>query len=188
MPTLIYLHGFASGRQSSTAGKLLSVFAEAVIAEYDTLDPLKGEAQLAALIASHLPAGEVILVGTSLGGFWAQYFAAKYQLKALLVNPAVHPSATLQQAIGEVTNFSTGAVGCLTAENVARYRRFEDCFGGLLSVLVYTGDELLPYQATVAYFQAHRVQVIAGGGHRIESIDAVVREVNYLASLPPLGD
>ena len=61
MPQLIYLHGFASGRQSSTANKLLEVFTNVVIAEYDTLDPRKGEAQLAGLIESHLPVGEVIL-------------------------------------------------------------------------------------------------------------------------------
>jgi predicted esterase YcpF (UPF0227 family) len=183
MCKIIYLHGFNSGKKSATADKLLGIFNDAIIAEYNTLDPIQAEAQISQIIEAQDRDHELILVGTSLGGFWAQYFAAKYQLKALLVNPAINPAETLKQMIGEVKNYSTGAVGTLTAENVSHYRPFTDKFGGYLSVIVYTGDELLPYQATVTYFKKHRVQIIQGGSHRIASITDVAKEVKYLSGV-----
>jgi hypothetical protein len=52
------------------------------------------------LLARHR--GDVILVGTSMGGFWANWAAARKGLKAVIINPAITPRKTLTKSIGRV--------------------------------------------------------------------------------------
>ena len=49
----------------------------------------------------------VYLIGSSLGGFYSLYLANKYDLKAVLINPAVNPAGSLDryEGVDFVTNY-----------------------------------------------------------------------------------
>jgi predicted esterase YcpF (UPF0227 family) len=44
----------------------------------------------------HLPE-ELIFVGTSLGGWWAEKMAKLYQCKAVIINPSINPESSLSK-------------------------------------------------------------------------------------------
>ena len=128
--------------------------------------PAQAMAQLEALIAG-TPAVETVLVGSSLGGFYAAWLAEKYRLRAVLVNPAVRPWELLRDYLGPQKNLYSGVQYELTAQHLEELRALE---APAISperylLLVRTGDEVLDYRQAVAQYRGCRQMVIAGGDH-----------------------
>jgi predicted esterase YcpF (UPF0227 family) len=49
-----------------------------------------------------------ILAGSSMGGFYAQFYAHKYHLPYIMINPALNPEYVFRVNLGEHTNPATG--------------------------------------------------------------------------------
>src|SRR5690606_33320091 len=95
MLELIYIHGFLSSPLSFKARQTAQWLAEwrpDIRYHCPHLSPYPRATQqtLEALVESLLP-GRIGLIGSSLGGYWSTWLAEKYDLRALLVNPAVRP-------------------------------------------------------------------------------------------------
>jgi len=77
------------------------------------------------------------LVGSSLGGFYATYFAEQYNLKAVLINPAVHahqlitPGYWKNELTGEETYFTPMMQEALAQMDV-KYLSYPEHFFSLL--------------------------------------------------------
>ena len=102
---LLYLHGFRSSPLSAKAVKM----AAAVQALHPAVhwwcpqlppSPRQAMAMLMAGIADW-PRGSMAVAGSSLGGFYATWIAARTGCPAVLLNPAVHPARDLASHIGE---------------------------------------------------------------------------------------
>lgn len=50
---------------------------------------------------------KLLLLGSSMGGFYAQYFAHKYNLPYVMINPALNPEKVFSEHLGVHTNPST---------------------------------------------------------------------------------
>ena len=57
-------------------------------------------------------------MGSSLGGYYAAYFASIYNSKAILINPAIPPLKDFDIHLGENENYSTGNKFKLTKEDM----------------------------------------------------------------------
>lgn len=95
MAALVYIHGFLSSPLSFKAQQTAQWLAQQhpeISFHCPQLPPYPAQTQLLleALVESllHEP---VYLMGSSLGGFWATWLAEKYNLRAVLINPAVRP-------------------------------------------------------------------------------------------------
>ena len=94
--TLIYIHGFLSSPLSFKARAISQWLAR----ERPQIDfqcpsltpyPRKTAIELDRLVKKAINKGNsVYLMGSSLGGFWATYLVEKYQLPAVIINPAVN--------------------------------------------------------------------------------------------------
>ncbi|MCX7628304.1 MAG: hypothetical protein N2Z69_07855 [Methylophilaceae bacterium] len=177
---IIYIHGFRSSPRSEKATALKAAFPGLVAADYDSLHPDQGFRQLDALIRPHLQDGP-LLVGSSLGGFWAYHFACRYGLRCVLLNPCMHPEVTLRPFLGVVTNIYTGEQGILTEQDLARYAAYRLADPAYCIVLHETGDEVIPYQESVANFaaKAHLV-LLKGGSHRFEQLDVAIEAIRIM--------
>lgn len=112
--------------------------------------------------------GRHTLVGSSLGGLYASVAAQQHGLPAVLVNPAVVASLTLESFIGRQTNFHTGEHFEFTAQHVRDLRQLEARPLTDLQrywLMVETGDEVLDYRAALDRFQGARLTLIEGGDH-----------------------
>jgi hypothetical protein len=57
-------------------------------------------AEVALAAVQCLPAGELALIGSSLGGYYATWLAERIGCRAALLNPAIHPARDLQAHVG----------------------------------------------------------------------------------------
>lgn len=78
--------------------------------------------QLEAAIAE---LGAPLLVGSSLGGYYATHLAERHGLKALLVNPAVTPHKRFDGYLGSQRNHYTGETWELTLDHMQALAELE---------------------------------------------------------------
>jgi predicted esterase YcpF (UPF0227 family) len=182
---LIYIHGFRSSPLSEKSRAFAEVFPDITLATYDTLHPDDGFKQLDAIVRSHI-SRPTILIGSSLGGFWAYQLAKKYSLKCVLLNPCMNPEVTLKPDIGLVVNMYTGATGMMNESDLLKYGDYRlDGEPRECVVLHERGDELIPYEESVANFEGRaKLVLIEGGSHSFENLDAAIYEIRLLLENP----
>jgi len=179
---LIYIHGFRSSPLSGKSRALKEIFPHITLATYDTLHPDIGFRQLDALIDA-ASKQKPSLIGSSLGGFWAYQFGKRYALPCVLLNPCMQPETTLKPDIGLVTNMYTDEQGILTEEDLLKYDNYR--FEGETECVVLheKGDELIPWQESVANFaEKAKLVLLEGGSHAFEHLDAAISEIRQLQS------
>jgi predicted esterase YcpF (UPF0227 family) len=119
-----------------------------------------------------------LLVGSSLGGYYATHLAERYGLKAALINPAVAPFDSLQKDfLGQHKNMYTGEEYEFTRKHVDFLRtlnveKIKTPANYLLCV--QTGDKVLDYRlATRLYAGSHQV-IEEGGSHSFDNFAAIL--------------
>ena len=176
---LLYLHGFRSSPLSAKAVKM----AAAVQARHPAVhwwcpqlppSPRQAMAMLMAGIAGW-PQGSMAVVGSSLGGFYATWIAARTGCPAVLLNPAVHPARDLASHIGEQSAWhSPQETFFFQPEFVQELR---DLDAGTLSrperfyTLIAKGDELLDWREMSARYAGSQGQLLEGGDHALSDFD-----------------
>jgi hypothetical protein len=171
-PTIIYLHGFNSSPQSVKGRILARAAAALAYPPRFHLPQLHHRPALAmrdvcAWIDREAPARrDLALIGSSLGGFYATWLAERYDARAVLINPAIRPYEDLRPFLGRQRNLYTGEeyevttahfdeLGALAVPRITRPKRY--------FLLVRTGDELLDWRESAAFY-AGAFQYVAGGG------------------------
>jgi uncharacterized protein len=179
---IVYLHGFNSSPDSKKTSVLMRYLES--IGQGDRYHcpklshrPSDAMRDAEALIAR---LGDVALIGSSLGGFYATHLAEKHGCKAVLVNPAVRADRLLAPYIGPQTNLYTGETYDFTPEHVAALATLipaKPLSVGLYWLLVETGDETLDYRQAVAHYAGSKQSVIEGGDHGFQSWDRLLPDV-----------
>ncbi len=172
---ILYLHGFSSGGQSTKATQLRNALAPVAVRAptYPAHDPHAAIAQLETTVRECFPNGGARLIGSSLGGFYAQYLASRDRnARAVLINPALNPQQQLRPAVGPNTNYVTGERFEFTNEQHAALSVYDvtaEALAGRILVLVDEDDEVIPYQHAVEkYRKVSTVKRYPGGSHRFE--------------------
>ncbi|MEW6990761.1 YqiA/YcfP family alpha/beta fold hydrolase [Colwelliaceae bacterium 6441] len=178
---LLYIHGFNSSPLSRKAELTKQYIIDNNIdvkfhAPQILSSPNKAICQLAQIITS-APQQYWCLMGSSLGGYFASYLAEKFQLKAVLTNPAIRPFELLIDYLGEQKNPYTQEIYQVTKQHMFDLETFysEKIIEKHYMVMVQTGDEVLDYQQAVDKYQNCQLIVQQGGDHSF---------VNYEDMLP----
>jgi predicted esterase YcpF (UPF0227 family) len=181
---ILYLHGFRSSPNSFkarvVAGKMaeLGRAAELVCPQ---LPASPNEAMALALsLVQGVPARELAIVGSSLGGYYATWLAERLGCRAVLLNPAIVPLKDLDQHVGVTTawhsdepfEFKRESIDELRALAVGQITRPERYF-----LIAATGDEVLDYRDMVAHYAGARQHVIEGSDHAIPEFADYVDDV-----------
>lgn len=172
---IIYLHGFNSAPSSHKARTM---------AEYMQKRGLGGEfycpalphrpSEAIALIATELAkhaVDKLTLVGSSLGGFYATWFAEKHACRAVLIQPAVFPHVGLESYLGTQKNLYTGAEYELTRTHLEEWRALsvDVVEPNRYLLLLETGDQVLDYRDAVHKYEGARMVIRQGGDHMLQS-------------------
>jgi predicted esterase YcpF (UPF0227 family) len=181
---ILYLHGFRSSPRSYKA-RVVHERMQALGRAQELLCPQlpasPNEAvELALLLAERHAPGQLAIVGSSLGGFYATWLAERLGCRAVLLNPAVNPLQNLEQHVGVSTawhsderfEFRREYIDELAALKTGRITRPERYF-----LVAATGDEVLDYRDMVAHYAGARQHVIEGGDHAISDFASHVDEV-----------
>lgn len=117
----------------------------------------------------------ILLVGTSLGGYWATIMSRMYSLPALIINPSCDPGST----IGAYRN------PLLTPEELSLYRPLVPGALGRAPKIVALAkdDELLDYRIAESLFEpVADVRVFDDGGHRFQMPERIASLVDEMLS------
>jgi len=172
---IIYLHGFNSSPLSTKAQCLKSYLEErGRRAEFACPQlphaPEGAVSVVEAEIAGH-SSREITLVGSSLGGFYATWLAEKYDLRAVLLNPAIDPHRGLRAYLGRQQGYHARENYELTEEHLAQWEQLfvPRVHPERYLLLVETGDEVLDYRAAVRKYRGAKQVVVQGGDHALVS-------------------
>lgn len=189
LPTLIYLHGFNSSPASLKARELVAAFDRLGLAAQLRVPALHHDPRRAiALLEAEIAAAErPVLVGSSLGGYYATFLAERHGLKALLINPAVRVQRYFSAHLGPQQNHYSGERWELTAAHVAALAALEvppPQDPARFSVWLQTGDETLDYRDAADYYRHCSLDIRQGGDHGYQGFAARIPELLAFACLP----
>lgn len=167
---ILFIHGFASCGLGRKSALLKTYFGEQQVVAPDLAgDPLEAIDQLESLLREH---DVRLLVGSSLGAYFATWLNRERSLPAVLINPAIAPFLLLEDYLGTHVgcNEQTLEVTPHTLETLRRLYRPELRAEESYLVLLQTGDEVLDYRQAAAYYAGKDVLIEPGGSHRFEDL------------------
>lgn len=165
---VFYIHGFASSSKSPKVQALKDFCAtlkvEAIGLDYDSTLPRHQIMKKLSADINKLGGLHNLLIGTSLGAYYAVCLASKRKDECIIMNPCLAPSESLQKYN-------------LPDEVIQSYQGFDNPTIYACSVFLETGDELFDYRLAEKHFANNGVTVIEGGSHRFENLDLVLQKV-----------
>lgn len=198
MTTFVYLHGFNSvydpeNEKVTTLSKLGKVIG----ITYNTLDTYANinkflEDELQKL---KINSEEFVLVGTSLGGFWAAEMAAHFGVPSVIINPCYDPTNMLAKYIGPQKNHKTGVESTFEEISVSSYQNMKTAdrhFDFIPLVLLDLGDEVIDSHKSLEHFASFgNAVVFADGNHRFahmeQSLPFISEYQNYCSFMEDLN-
>ncbi|APR36986.1 YqiA/YcfP family alpha/beta fold hydrolase [Paraburkholderia sp. SOS3] len=207
---ILYLHGFRSSPQSFKARVLAERLAalgrgdewccpQLPVSPLETIELAESlvKARLGSGAASNAAAAQsaprehIVVIGSSLGGFFATHLAEKHGWPAVLLNPAVVPQRDLSAYLGEQPRVHGGGsivveahhldeMRALAVTSITRPERYY--------LFAATGDEVLDYREMLAHYPAARTKLIEGSDHSISEfadyVDDVIAFCDSAAAVP----
>ncbi len=187
MTTLFYLHGFRSTPRSFKAS-LLAQRMQALGRNADWICPALPVSPAMAIseITKRLDdlAGDVCLIGSSLGGYYATWLAERFGYRAVLLNPAITPQRDLKNYLGEQSVYGSN-------ETIVVRKEYLDELDALwvptitspdrYFLLAATGDELIDWRTMLAKYPGAKTHVIEGSDHGISDFSDYLEEVMKFA-------
>lgn len=192
---IIYLHGFLSGSQALKATQLKDYLlgregytftapdfpdtpAEAEKALIEFFTKVKGECDKAG--------GQIGVFGSSMGGFFATLFSHRFDYKAVLINPCVHPQDYFKALTGPQYNPFNDHHFVLKPEMLDDLKRMDSEIvlePERFAIFLQQGDEVLDYHRAQAFYQGAQIEVQPGGCHAFENLPAIIeRALAFLRS------
>lgn len=189
---VVYLHGFRSSPRSSKA-----VITGEAIKKLSTVDkPVEWYCpQLLAspklsmdMVENHINQSQhtqLVVIGSSLGGYYANYLAEKYGCKAVALNPAVRAPKELASHVGMLTSYDTNEpydfrpeyideLQGLQVEAISNPTRY--------FLMAAKGDELLDWHEMVDFYKGAEQLVLEGSDHGIADYsDHLPRVIDFIS-------
>jgi predicted esterase YcpF (UPF0227 family) len=191
----LYLHGFRSGPSSVKAQQTLGFFAKYDMAQNIHIPQLSVEPRVAIDEAQFLyeqlidevGVENCLVIGSSLGGYYASYLVERSGGRAVLINPAVRPYDLLQDYLGENENLYNGEKFIVTQSYIKELKDIEVMplhYPEHHFLLVQTHDETLDAMESVKKYQASPSIIEYGGNHSYENYPKRLPSILNFATQP----
>ncbi len=174
--TILYFHGFKSSSDSGKAQEFKKFIenntSQTKIIVPDLEDDFKeAHKQIKTLIDKSNP--NILYMGSSLGGYYALYFAQLYKSKSVLINPAIPPLNDFEIHLGKNENYATGNKFTISKDDISyirslHHKKILEPKNNL--ILLESGDEILNYAQSTSYFRGSYIDIFYGGNHSYTSI------------------
>ncbi len=186
---LLYLHGFSSAAASRKANRLRAALAPLpmTILDYPSHRPddaIATTEQAVDAIRRNHPGDAIALIGSSLGGYYAQYLAAARDdiAKVVMINPALDPQPPLEAWIGPNINSVSGEPFEFTRDDWAALARYDVPRQAITTptlLLADAGDEVIPPAFAVAKYRGlpGKTVLYPGGDHGFAHLDEALPEI-----------
>lgn len=193
---LIYLHGLDSDSNAIKA-QIVDAYCQEHHPDITVIRPDLNRTpdEVVALLSEMIGDGaDTVLMGSSLGGYFATLMSDRTGVPVVLLNPSIRPDISFRRFLQD--NFTGDGEQVLQADTVIytttggwqivygdlawlEHHRLQAVFGERIRVFLQMGDELLNAKASQAFFEqaGSEVLAMAGGDHRISDFDNHVKTV-----------
>ena len=179
---LLYLHGFRSSPRSAKSQKMSAAIRALQAQGRDLVwanpqlppSPAQALGELRTLIADW-PVASTVVIGSSLGGFYATVLAEQIGCRAALINPAVAPARDLARYIGEQTTYDDPQdrfffrpefiteLEAMAPYPITRPDRYW--------ALIAQGDEVLDWREMHSHYPGAHIHLLDGSDHAVSDFD-----------------
>lgn len=184
---LVYLHGFRSSPRSSkavmTGNAVNTLSSKDKPFEWYCPQLLASPKMSLDMVTQHIDqsnADRIVIIGSSLGGFYANYLAEKYDCKAVVLNPAVRAARELAPHVGMLTAYDSDEpfdfrpeyideLKALQVEKITSPNRY--------FLIAAKGDELLDWREMVEFYAGANQLVLEGSDHGISEYEELLPKV-----------
>lgn len=183
---IIYVHGFGSSGQGNKATLLRALLKDQnFIAPSFSIVPDLAISTLCELIEAFQKYDNVHLMGSSLGGYYCLYLSEKYNIPAVLINPAIYPYNSLEKALGYAPNYYDLSSFEWRETHLERLKRFEVHPANPTNylLLLQKGDEIIDYKEALAKLPDAQQIVEEGGDHSFSGIERYVETIKDFFAL-----
>jgi predicted esterase YcpF (UPF0227 family) len=190
---LVYLHGFRSS-PNSTKAVMTGEAVRAISTADNTYEwycpqlPASPKESID-MVIEHIDqskADRIVIVGSSLGGFYTNFLAEKYHCKGIVLNPAVYAARELEPHVGMMTSYDSEEPFDFKAEYVDQLRSLQvdrATNPDRYFLIAAKGDELLDWQEMVNFYPGAKQLVLEGGDHGISDyathLPAVIQFIEH---------
>lgn len=176
---IFYVHGFMSGKHTQTGRELQALFPgnSVKVLGYESDQPFPVVMKmLSEQIACQSQGRPFVLVGSSLGGFYAERLSEALKVPCLLINPVTNPRRQLRQYLGVQTSYEDGRQHELTEDWLMSYPASVEHTGCAPTVTyVSKQDVVLPDGIADVYARRRPTDQIipVDEGHRPKGVKAL---------------
>lgn len=185
---IIYLHGFQSSTLS-IKGQYIQAFCQNqhhVHLPDLNMPPQQVLAHVSEMIEC---LDQVVLIGSSLGGFYATQLVAKHAVPAVLINPTMRPWQLFHDLFGAELPYVVNAQWTLDQTQLDQLEQMAVPFvqdADKILVLLQQDDEVLDYREAQRYYSnaAHQSMIIteANGNHAMDNFaDKIPMALQFLS-------
>lgn len=187
--TIFYFHGFKSSSNSGKAQEFKSFVenhtSQTKILIPDLDDDFKQASKQIKSLINEIDTN-IFFMGSSLGGYYALYFAELYKTKSVLINPAIPPLNGFEEHLGKNENYATGNKFTISKNDISYIRSLHH--KKILKpdnhlILLESEDEVLDYIEAVSYFKGSTIDIFYGGNHSYSSINEKCNKIKDFLSL-----
>lgn len=190
---IFYVHGFNSGKSSSTCKMLSTILNDEYsfhCLEYDSSKSFDYNLiDLKVQLYNALDEDEeFILIGSSLGGFYVERLCFELKdetlnhLGNILINPCNNPKEQLRQFLGKTTSFETGREWILTEELLDTYE-YVDTRSYTIDRIVIVGmkDDVIDPEDNCKYWiNKSLIHIHQDMGHRFSNTDFFLDDIKQI--------
>lgn len=175
---IVYFHGFRSAVPNGTYKRIRKKFKKThtvLGVNYNYLNIAETVKKLDEFAETHLKGRNVTVFGTSLGGFWAEYFGNRIGAnKIVQINPLSDPAKQLEKYAGTTQKSKRRQTAfTVTLDEVHSYKDVPRTANPATSSLVVltADDQLLDHKVAQAFYASRdrtKVSIYPTGGHTID--------------------
>lgn len=166
---IYYIHGFGSSVNSTTLKKLQEYYPDAIGLEYDHTAPLNSLEKMSRIVAEsfHFP----IIIGSSLGGWYADQLGTDLSCDVILYNPSTQPWDSLGR-YGVISSVCDQYFDANLPTDSPR------------TVVLSLDDEIIDPSVALIKYESSSCIIKTGGGHRMtdENMAIISERIEYLSN------
>lgn len=185
---ILYLHGFKSSPLSFKAQALKRHLTTHNLSQRWCCPQLPASPAQAIELSNTLiqnaqlvnPAQELIIIGSSLGGYYAHVLAEQWQCRAMVFNPAVYAARDLSTQVGPHTMYHSAQPFVFLPEYVEELATMQPSTPfqpERYFLLASRDDEVLNSQEMLSYYQGSHGMLLLGSDHGISDFELYLAPV-----------
>lgn len=179
---ILYLHGFKSSPASFKAQVLQRALEEQGLGTRWCCPQLPASPAAAMRLCHDLiqqrqlanPSQELIVIGSSLGGYYAHFLAEQWHCRAVVLNPAVHAPRDLKTQVGTHTMYHSDQPFTFLPEYVDELAQLQTAGPSQPEryfLLASRDDEVLNHKEMLDFYQGSRGLLLFGSDHGISDFE-----------------